>query len=106
LWAEDKYFFTPNFHNSALDVTIALGVIGLAAYIAILVGAASIQSDLRLSRSADALASILMLLVVVSTTDFQLMHHNTLPTILLFYILLVRGRYAEHGHAATGARTA
>jgi exopolysaccharide production protein ExoQ len=105
LWAEDKYFFTPNFHNSALDVTIALGLVGLAAYIAILLGAASIQSDRTLSRSADVLSSILVLLVVVSMTDFQLMRHNALPTILLFYMFLIKDRYAEHDLTIAGART-
>ena len=34
LWAAAEWFFTPNFHNSALDVTIALGFVGLAAYLA------------------------------------------------------------------------
>jgi O-antigen ligase len=92
LWAAAEWFFTPNFHNSALDVTIALGVVGLAAYIAVLLKAGAVHDNRGLGRSAEVLAAAVVLMAVGSATDFQLMRHNALPTVLMFYAFLVSGR--------------
>nr|WP_283808684.1 O-antigen ligase family protein [Variibacter gotjawalensis] len=92
LWSRAEYFFTPNFHNSALDVTLLLGCVGLAAYVAILAGALSVFRNRTLGRTADILACILILLTASSATDFQFMRHNCLATVLMFYAFLVAGR--------------
>lgn len=92
LWAAAEWFFTPNFHNSALDVTIALGVIGLTAYIAVVLQAGAVHANSTLGRSGDVLAAVIVLLAASSATDFQLMRHNALPTVLMFYAFLVGGR--------------
>jgi hypothetical protein len=92
LWAAAEWFFTPNFHNSALDVTIGLGLVGLALYIAVLLKAGAVHGNRSLGRSAEVLAAVVVLLAVGSATDFQLMRHNALPTIMMFYAFLVGGR--------------
>src|SRR3954451_3619197 len=92
LWAAAEWFFTPNFHNSALDVTIALGFVGLGAYLALLLTASRVPGNRSLGRSAGLLAAVIVLVAVGSATDFQLMRHNALPTVLLFYAFLVGGR--------------
>jgi O-antigen ligase len=97
LWATAEWFFTPNFHNSALDVTITLGVVGLAAYVAVLLSAGAVQANRTLGRSADLLTAVVVLLAVTSATDFQLMRHNALPTILMFYAFMVAGRRYNGG---------
>ena len=100
LWAAAEWFFTPNFHNSALDVTIALGFVGLAAYLAVLLTASRVHGNRSLGRSAGLLAAVIVLVAVGSATDFQLMRHNALPTVLLFYAFLAGGRrYAVTGSA-------
>jgi hypothetical protein len=38
------------------------------------------------------LTAVIVLVAVCSATDFQLMRHNGLPTILMFYAFLVAGR--------------
>ena len=99
--AAAEWFFTPNFHNSALDVTIALGFVGLAAYLAVLLTASRVHGNRSLGRSAGLLAAVIVLVAVGSATDFQLMRHNALPTVLLFYAFLAGGRrYALTGSAA------
>jgi len=46
------------------------------------------------------LAAVIVLVAVGSATDFQLMRHNALPTVLLFYAFLAGGRrYAVTGSA-------
>jgi hypothetical protein len=42
--------------------------------------------------SAEVLAAAVVLMAVGSATDFQLMRHNALPTVLMFYAFLVGGR--------------
>jgi exopolysaccharide production protein ExoQ len=103
LWAAAEWFFTPNFHNSALDVTIALGFVGLAAYLAVLLTASRVHGNRSLGRSAGLLAAVIVLVAVGSATDFQLMRHNALPTVLLFYAFLAGGRrYAMTSSARDG----
>lgn len=92
LWSYFQYFFTPNFHNSALDTLILLGYIGLAGYLMILGMGLLISSNRSLGSSADILACILILFTASSATDFQFMRHNCLATVLLFYVFLVGGR--------------
>lgn len=92
LWSRFQYFFTPNFHNSALDVTIVLGCVGLAAYVAILTTALFIFRNRSLGRAAEILGCILILFTASSATDFQFMRHNCLATILMFYAFMVGGR--------------
>jgi exopolysaccharide production protein ExoQ len=105
LWSYSEYFFTPNFHNSALDTTILLGLIGLGAYLAILVTSLWISANRSLGSSADILACILILFTASSATDFQFMRHNCLATILLFYAFLVGGRVYGARRTSTSART-
>lgn len=96
LWSHSEYFFTPNFHNSALDVAILLGLIGLTAYLVILGVGLSVCNNLSLGPSAEVLACILILFTASSATDFQFMRHNCLATVLLFYAYFVGGRaYAK-----------
>jgi O-antigen ligase len=102
LWATAEWFFTPNFHNSALDVTIALGVVGLGAYLTVLLAAGAVHGNRGLGRSAELLAAVVVLFAVGCATDFQLMRHNALPTILMFYAFLVGGR--RYAGVAPGRR--
>ncbi|GJD75745.1 O-antigen ligase family protein [Methylobacterium goesingense] len=104
LWSYFEFFFTPNFHNSALDVLIVLGYLGLAAYIVILVVGLRVSANRSLGSSADILGCILILFTASSATDFQFMRHNCLATILLFYAFLVGGRVYGPRRAADGAR--
>lgn len=92
LWSYFEFFFTPNFHNSALDTLILLGWIGLAAYLAILATGLWISANRSMGASSDILACILILFTASSATDFQFMRHNCLATVLLFYVFLVGGR--------------
>lgn len=102
LWSHSEYFFTPNFHNSALDVTILLGVIGLSAYLVILAVGLSVCNNRSLGPSAEILACILILFTASSATDFQFMRHNCLATVLLFYAFFVGGRVYGQSAARRG----
>lgn len=93
LWSRFEYFFTPNFHNSALDTTIMLGFVGLAAYLAILTAATFVFRNRSLGPSAGTLACIIILFMASSATDFQFMRHNCLATVLMFYAFLVGRRH-------------
>ncbi|MCJ2033489.1 O-antigen ligase family protein [Methylobacterium sp. J-068] len=104
LWSYFEYFFTPNFHNSALDTLILLGYIGLAGYLIVLATGLWISANRSLGSSADILACILILFTASSATDFQFMRHNCLATILLFYTFLVGGRVYGARRADRSAR--
>ena len=64
---------------------------------------AELHGNRSLGRSAGLLAAVIVLVAVGSATDFQLMRHNALPTVLLFYAFLSGGRrYAMTSSARDG----
>ena len=93
-------FFPPHFHNSVLQVLIELGWAGLLAYLAVLVA-----GRLRLPQQDDRSARFRHAhrhagpADTCCSADFTFLTHNTLPTILLFYVFLVAGR--DYGEAGT-----
>ncbi len=97
LRATEIYFFTPNFHNTVVEVLIGLGLVGLMGYWSVLVGANLVFFNRSLDgRVAGALSALMVFLTLGSATDVTFMTHNSLPTILLFYAFLVAGRdYSE-----------
>ncbi len=93
LRATELYFFTPNFHNTVLEVLIGLGLVGLMGYWLVLVGANLIFLNRTLDGCvAGTLSALMVFLTLGSATDVTFMTHNSLPTILLFYAFLVAGR--------------
>ncbi len=98
LWEQFDFFLTPHFHNSGMDITISLGVIGLALYIFVVVQAfrildnGSIVYPLRL-----ILFLALLLFVMTSAFDFTLMKHNHFATFFLFYVFFTaqKSHYQE-----------
>lgn len=93
LRSTELYFFTPNFHNSALDTTIGLGVIGVIGYLAVLLTACFAFLNRALDpRVSGTIAALMFMLTLSSAVDLVFMQYNSLPTILMFYLFLVGGR--------------
>ena len=100
LWANSPYFKTPNFHNVIIDVGISLGLAGLLTYAVLLVGAILVIRNETISPAARRLcAAILLALILASSFDFLIMAHNTLPTLVVFYVFFA----AQMSYARAGA---
>ena len=86
LYEHFKYFFTPHFHNSAIDTTISLGLVGLALYIAYLAMAYSIGANRTIELQTRRLVfGVLLILTITTCFDFTMMKHNSFATTFLFY---------------------
>ncbi len=90
--------FLLHFHNTVLQTWIDLGLVGVLAYLAILVSASSVFLNKTMDpRVSGTLAALLIFLTITAAADATYMAYNSLPTILLFYVFLVAGRnYGEN----------
>jgi O-antigen ligase len=104
---ESLWFKTPHFHNSGLDVITAIGFTGLALYLMVIAGSLSVAANRTIDQPTRyILATLLLLFVLGSAFDFNLMKHNNFPTMFLFYCLFAAQRnYGRIGpEAVNGAR--
>ena len=86
-------FFTPNFHNSSLDIVISFGLIGLALYLVVVLSSLWVVRNHSLAPATRmVLVALVMFFTISSTFDFQFLRHNSLPTILLFYVFFLARR--------------
>ncbi len=90
LWSNFSYFLTPHFHNSGMDVSISLGIIGLAMYVLILLRAFMVLYNRTIMGSVRVLLFlILVLFIMTSSFDFTLMKHNHFATFFMFYVFFL-----------------
>lgn len=96
LWKQFAYFKTPHFHNSAIEILVSLGIVGLAAYIVVLAVGFLVLGNRTVERhSADLLAALLVLFVISAAFDFTFIKHNAFATTLLAYACIAgQRRYA------------
>ena len=93
VWNREQWFFTPEFHNAFLDILIGLGAVGAAAYVAILVSAATVVANPTLEvRCRLVMNAVLIIYIMGGATEFDLLSHNSFGTLFLFYCCLVAGR--------------
>ena len=93
VWNREQWFFTPEFHNAFLDILIGLGAVGAAAYVAILVSAATVVANHTLeARCRLVMNAVLVIYVMGGATEWDLLSHNSFGTLFLFYCCLVAGR--------------
>ena len=93
VWNREQWFFTPEFHNAFLDILIGLGAVGAAAYVAILVSAATVVANHTLeARCRLVMNAVLIIYIMGGATEFDLLSHNSFGTLFLFYCCLVAGR--------------
>ncbi len=92
-------FFTPNFHNSSLDIVISFGLIGLALYLVLALSALFVvRNDSLAPATRMVLVGLMIFFTISSTFDFQFLRHNSLPTIMLFYVFFISRRDCrDHG---------
>ena len=97
VWLYFEWFKTPNFHNSALEYTIYLGVTGLFVYLLSLAGAFAVAWNGTIAPQIRMLMwALLMLFVLSATIDVTLMRHNHFSTAFMFYCLFcAQTRYDE-----------
>ncbi len=103
-WGRFKYFLSPHFHNSGLDVVISLGVVGLVLYMFIVIRSFSILYNTSIPEPVRlVLFLVLLLFVITSTFDFTFMKHNHFSTFFLFYVFFLSFmRYGRDGTLLTG----
>ncbi len=101
-----QYFFTPNFHNSSLDVVISFGVPGLFGYALMVIGSACVvfNRTITAARRRLLLLGMLVLFTISSCFDFQFMRHNGMPSLVLFYLMFLTGKARQAGASLTGRR--
>ena len=93
VWNREQWFFTPEFHNAFLDILIGLGSVGAAAYLAILLSAATVVANQTLeARCRLVMNAVLIIYIMGGATEFDLLSHNSFGTLFLFYCCLVAGR--------------
>jgi O-antigen ligase len=86
MWSHFLYYFADNFHNSAVEMAVSLGVAGLAAFVAITLRACWIVfSDRCDGAVAVAAGLVLGVFIAGSAMEFAIMHHNFVATFLVFY---------------------
>ena len=88
VWEQIAWFKTPHFHNSGLEILIALGVAGVFVYLWSLAGAFAVAWNDTIEPRVRLLAwALLMLFVTSAVFDFTLMKHNNFATAFMFYCL-------------------
>lgn len=91
-WESFRYFLTGSFHNSAIDIMISLGVVGLLVMIVVCLLAGAVIFNRTLH---PPVAELLLLLVAAFTFDssmeFTIFHHNNVATVVLFYAVFCAG---------------
>ncbi len=93
IYKDAQYFFTPNFHNSSLDVVISFGVPGLFGYALMVICAACVVFNRTITPHARLLLlGMLVLFTISSCFDFQFMRHNGMPSLVLFYLMFLTGK--------------
>ena len=96
-WENFKYFITDTFHNSAIDVTVSLGFLGLGVLCATIFFAAQVVFNETEQLSARLLVAwLLAIYVIASAMDFLIFHHNNVATVVTFYAFFAAGqRYPQ-----------
>lgn len=90
VWERELYFFTPDFHNSFLDILVGLGIVGGVFYLILLFVSAGIFAHPSLERRcAYLLSAILLVFILNSATGFLFLAHNRMSAIFQFYCLFV-----------------
>ncbi len=90
LWDKFENFLTPHFHNSGMDITISLGIIGLGLYIMVLLRGFKLLNNDTLNAPVRLIFFLILLLfVMTSAFDFTLMKHNHFSTFFMFYIFFL-----------------
>lgn len=85
-WGLFRYFLTPHFHNSGLDVMASLGIIGLLLYAFVVVRSFSVLYNRTIAEPVRLVIFLVFLLfIITSTFDFTFMKHNHFSTFFLFY---------------------
>lgn len=92
-WERFTYFHTGTLHNSAMDVMASLGVVGLLLMNGICLAAAAVIFNKTIP---EEIAALLLLLLTVytlgSAMEFNIFHHNSVATVVLFYVFFCAGR--------------
>jgi O-antigen ligase len=86
LWSLDRYFQTPHFHNSTIDVAISLGAVGVFVYGLTVMAGYLVTTNISMPiETRRGLAGALTMMVFSTAFDMTIMAHNTFGTTLLFY---------------------
>ena len=92
-WENFQYFVTDTFHNSAIDIAISLGFVGLGVLCATVIFAAKVvfnqSEDLNVRL---LLVWLLAIYVIGSAMEFAIFHHNYVATVVTFYTLFAAGQ--------------
>jgi len=85
-WDQFVYFLTDTFHNSAMDLTVSLGLVGLGIMIVVTVTAATIPFNRTTDEEGKLLLALLLTVFLIGgTMENTIMHHNYVATLILFY---------------------
>ena len=98
-WENFRYFVTDTFHNSAIDIAVSLGFIGLGVLCATVFFAAKVafnqSEDLRVRL---LLVWLLAIYVIGSAMEFAIFHHNYVATVVTFYAFFAADQtYPDNG---------
>ena len=109
-WENFRYFLTSSFHNSAIDVTVSLGLVGLLILMLVCLIAGSVVFNQTLPpQLPELLLLLLAAFILESSMEFAIFHHNNVATMVLFYTFFCAGHryrlplYAPHNHQAIPA---
>lgn len=92
-WEHFQYFVTDTFHNSAIDIAVSLGFVGLGVLCATIFFAAQIVFNESEDLSARlAMVWLLAVYVIGSGMEFAVFHHNYVATVVTFYAFFASGR--------------
>ncbi len=88
LWEKSEYFFPRNFHNSAVEIIVALGLVGTVVFFAVAIKAASVVRNQSMSMDTRvAMGLVISIFFISSMMEFSMFHHNYIATFVLFYCL-------------------
>ena len=86
LWGRSEYFFTPHFHNAALDLTVSVGLTGLMCYMVLIAFAFTTLANQTIPANVGTLLAVVLLVMLIAAAgDFTLMKHNHFSTFFAFY---------------------
>jgi len=96
-WDNFRYFFTVKFHNSAADVAVHLGLVGIAIFASVCFGAFLVVFNRTIDvTSRCILIMLLHVSLVDSMTNFVIFYHNSSANLIVFYALFAAGvRYDD-----------
>ncbi|MFM9943361.1 MAG: O-antigen ligase family protein [Hyphomicrobiaceae bacterium] len=91
-WAMSRDSQAAHFHSSAVDLMIALGVIGLAAYVHTLWSSMTLVYNRSIGRTERiVLAGSLIFFLIGASVDTTFMTYNSYATMFLFYCVFAAG---------------